>query len=70
MSYIKQYFHNIKCDRCGTLLDEEMWHHEKDTLESFLEDNGFIEHKGKHYCIDCYDYDDEDNIKIKSNDIL
>ena len=53
------------CDNCGEKLkdgdfigyiDADIW--------DFGEHN-WIEHEGKHYCPNCYEIDDEDNIIIK-----
>src|SRR5574344_1946231 len=65
MSYVKKEFHNIKCDSCGALLDEEMWHDDVESLRSIMGEKGFIEVYGKHYCQNCYHINDDDNIKNK-----
>lgn len=60
---IKRIFHNVQCDHCGALLDEEMWWDDADAFkETFLGEFGWIECEGRHYCQDCWHHDDEDNI--------
>lgn len=54
------------CDNCGeklkygndfiSYIDADIW----DCCE-----HNWIEHEGKHYCPNCYEIDDEDNIIIK-----
>lgn len=57
---------NIKCDCCGQLYDDECWVDVEDahTLLNEALGNYWIKHNGKHYCPDCYSYDDEDNLVI------
>ena len=57
------------CDNCNELYSEPcsdytMWVDENGARESSAEE-GWIEHNGKHYCPDCYELDDDDNIIIK-----
>lgn len=57
------------CDNCGERLtdgndhvgyiDEDIWD---------VCDHGWIEHEGKHYCPNCYAWDDDDNLIIKHKD--
>lgn len=64
---IDRTFHNIKCDHCGALLDEETWWDDKDVLKNdILNECGWIEcDGGRHYCDECWTYDDDDNIETK-----
>jgi len=60
---INRQFHNIKCDNCGALLDEETWWDDKDALTTtILDECGWIECGGRHYCDECWEHDDDDNI--------
>jgi hypothetical protein len=61
---VEKTFHNIRCDACGCLLDEETWLDEEDIFSSvLLNECGWIECEGgRHYCPDCWQYDDDDNI--------
>lgn len=61
---IQKKFCNIECDLCHTMLDEENWYDEE-VLTTILSDNNWIQAGGKHYCPDCWEYDDEDNIVTK-----
>ena len=65
MSIIKEYFYNIECDVCGECADVTCWHTDPDTAKLYLDENGFKELGGKHYCGDCWHYDDDDNIVTK-----
>lgn len=64
---IDRVFHNIKCDSCGALIDEETWWDDKDALlTDILRDCNWIECEGgRHYCDECYSHDDDDNIVTK-----
>ena len=60
---IDRMFHNIKCDHCGALLDEEMWCDEPDALGGILRECRWIECEGgRHYCDECWTVDDDDTI--------
>ena len=61
---IDRTFHNIQCDHCGALLDEETWWDDKDALTTnILPECGWIECEGgRHYCEECWTRDDDDNI--------
>ena len=65
MSIIKEYFYNIECDVCGEGADVTYWHTDPDDAKLHLDENGFKELGGKHYCGDCWHYDDDDNIVTK-----
>ena len=62
---IDRLFHNIQCDGCGELLDEETWYDDKDAIHTILDECGWIECEGRHYCDKCWEYDDDDNIVTK-----
>lgn len=63
---ITREFNNIKCDHCGKLFDEETWWDDKDALTGqILDENGWIECEGRHYCDQCWEFDDDDNIVTK-----
>ena len=49
---VKREFHNIECDCCGQLLDEETWWDDQDALTTtILPECGWIECEGgRHYC--------------------
>ena len=63
---IERLFHNIRCDHCGALIDDETWWDDKEALTAtILPECGWIECEGRHYCPECYEYDDDDNIVTK-----
>ena len=63
---IDRKFHNIQCDHCGALLDEEYWCDDMEALKGILGECGWIECEGgRHYCDECWEYDDDDNIVTK-----
>lgn len=65
---VKEFFHNIKCDVCGVLADEEIWHADENTVGSIAqESNWHFTDDEKHYCPDCWEYGDNDEIIIKLN---
>ena len=44
---VKREFHNIECDCCGQLLDEETWWDDQDALTTtILPECGWIECEG------------------------
>ena len=50
------------CDGCGKRLEYDggaitAWADEL-TVSEFMQDRGWLEIKGKHYCPDCYVYDE------------
>jgi hypothetical protein len=64
---INRTFYNIKCDHCGALIDEETWWDEKNVFTTdILNDCNWIKCEGdRHYCDNCWEYDDDDNIVTK-----
>lgn len=59
----------VICDNCGVDVakDQEYscWNDEGYAEEQAMESD-WIEENGNHYCDDCYEYDDEDNLIIKT----
>lgn len=58
---ITEIFYGVKCDRCGEICesgDFQYWIDETQALENAT-DSEWIELKGKHYCPDCYEQDEE-----------
>jgi hypothetical protein len=62
---VKREFHNIECDCCGQLLDEETWWDDKDVLPAILSECGWKQLGDGHYCEECWYRDDDDNIVTK-----
>lgn len=64
---VKKYFHNIQCDVCGDLANEEMWHEDMKTVAEVANESGWYYDPvdDKHYCPDCYEYGDDGEILVK-----
>lgn len=60
----------VICDNCGNDAMEGSEYSgfgDKDYVLECAHEAGFIDHQHNHYCSNCYEYDDEDNIVIKPN---
>ena len=62
---VKEYFFNRQCDCCGAILDDELWHNEKSTLNDVASESDWQRLEGRDYCRDCWEWDDEDHIITK-----
>ena len=54
-----------KCDNCGKeLLEDEEYcgYNSKDFLIDLMGDSNWHSEDDKHYCPDCYSFDDNDNL--------
>jgi hypothetical protein len=58
----------IICDGCGKDVcdgtEYSAWNDTSYVVDSAIEENWHVE-DGKHYCPDCFEYDDDDNLIIK-----
>ena len=58
------------CDNCGKDSSEDSdysgWNDKGFAWECATEDN-WIEYEGNHYCPTCYNYDNEDNLIIRTD---
>lgn len=58
----KEIFYSVKCNRCGTVNedgdDQSCFFDEGDAVESAI-NNDWAEIDNKHYCPDCFTYNDE-----------
>lgn len=64
---VSDTFYNIRCDACGAELCEE-WYRDAGNSEfaSILSECGWFTADGdRHYCRDCWWYDDDDRIKTR-----
>lgn len=61
---VTEKYYNIRCDCCGEILDDSEYYSTKEELDEVMFGLDWIEHKGKHYCPNCYSYDDKDNLII------
>ena len=61
-------YYTVICDNCDADSKEgceySAWN-DKGYAISVAEEAGFIEHEGNHYCPNCYEYDDNDELVIK-----
>jgi hypothetical protein len=69
MSIKKVEMFTVICDNCGKSADEgseySCWN--EDTFaEVIAMESGWLAENDLHYCPDCFDYDDEDNLVIKT----
>ena len=67
MSIVRDTFYNIRCDSCGAELCEE-WYHDvgNDEFATILSESGWFTADGnRHYCPDCWEWDDDDRIKTR-----
>ena len=57
---ISEIFYGVKCNRCGETCEEEhaFWSDEGSAIDNAMESE-WMEDKGKHYCTNCYDFDEE-----------
>lgn len=67
---VKSY--SLICDNCDktyidTCKDYCIWLDEYTATEYAMSD-GWIENEGKHYCPNCYEVDEDDNITIKESE--
>jgi len=69
MSVKKVEMFTVLCDNCGEDVcqgqEYSCWNDEGYAKEIAME-SGYISEDDKHYCEDCYEYDDEDNLVIKT----
>ena len=63
---VQRLFFNIRCDCCGSLLDEECWMEKEAPFGDIENDCNWKQLGGKDYCPDCYTIDDDDNYVTKN----
>lgn len=62
--------YTVVCDNCGKDSNEDNEYScfsTKEMAEDEAMEIGWLRDNDKHYCTDCYSYDDDDNLIIKSN---
>lgn len=62
---LKKEFFSIKCDCCGCIADECMWHKTEEDARCVAGESGWLFHHDKAYCPECWDFDGNDNLIIK-----
>ena len=58
---VSEIFYGVKCNRCGEQYEDgehSFWSDEDNAIENAMESE-WIEEKGKHYCTECYEYNEE-----------
>ena len=60
----QKMMYNVKCDVCGALADEMYWE-SKESAEYVARDSYFKKLGGKHYCPQCWEIDDNDDLATK-----
>lgn len=66
---IKEYFYNIECECCGTLVDYKSWHTDPADVEEIADQNLWRTFGGKHYCPECWHYGDDDNVYTNDGNV-
>ena len=46
MSLLKEYFYNIKCDVCGCLCDNELWHTDSQGIKEIADESKYCQFCG------------------------
>ena len=59
---VKEYFHNIECDCCHELADEDYWHVDEEGVKEEANDKGWVKLGDNDYCPNCYIEDEETGI--------
>ena len=67
---VKEYFYNIKCDCCGTLASKDYWQVDEENAKEDADCAEFFNLGGKHYCQNCYRYDENDRIVTKDGRVF
>lgn len=62
---LKKEFLNVKCDCCGCIADERMWHKTEESARREVRKRGWLIRRGKSYCPECWDFDGNDKLIIK-----
>ncbi len=60
----------LLCDNCGADVNEDTEFSGYEDIEhsrDIASESDWIEHEGKHYCPDCYSFNDEDVIIINKS---
>lgn len=73
MSLIKVEMFTVVCDICKKSADEgtdySCWNDENAAKEAAMNAE-YLNEGDEHYCPNCYEYDDEDNLVLKSVQLL
>jgi len=74
MSIVTKLFYAVKCDCCGKLFPPEnefeeytYWSDSNFAIQCAEEGDWLTTENDENYCINCYQYDDDDNLILKTN---
>lgn len=66
MSYIPAIFYAVKCDRCGEHFEGEYeYYTDASDARDASQEEGWVGIGGKHYCTNCYEEKDGENVPLK-----
>ena len=67
---IEKTFYAIQCDNCKVIAEAEdditFWSDQTSSHDNAEESDWYIDGE-KHYCPDCYSFDDDDNLVVMSS---
>ncbi len=65
---IQEMFYAVECDICKKQNENydgvSFWADEITTIDNAVNDSGWHEEDGKHYCTNCHSFDEHDNLVI------
>lgn len=69
MAIFEEKAYGVQCDRCREIFENPisgftLWCDTSQPMDE-AQNYSWIEHEGKHYCPDCYEYDMNENVIIK-----
>lgn len=67
---VKEIFYAVKCNRCSKIHNEteySFWSAECDAIEQAMQSE-WTEIEGKHYCTECYEFNDEKDDYVAKRD--
>lgn len=72
MSIEERKVYVLKCDGCGRIDgsdDEYQFWIDRESAEVAAEYGAYLIQGDKHYCSDCWEHDDDDNLIIKNKQV-
>ena len=67
-------FYGVQCDGCGKVLlgeyDIPLYYESPEYIEETAIDSGWKKLRGKHYCPDCYQYGDNDELILADSVVI
>lgn len=62
---VTETFYNIKCDRCGALVNEDTWQGDIQFVKYSAEGWKQLE-DGRHICPECHIHEDDDSLTLNA----